>query len=97
MRVWENQEIYVTVVQKDKNIWQVKDFPCPYDGRVDTKALEKNTALPWFGTRIIPLVIDALGTTHIKLKEIDIETQITELQKTVILKTARIRWKVLEV
>ena len=27
----------VIVVQKDKNICQIKDFACPYDGRVDTK------------------------------------------------------------
>ena len=28
------------VVQKDKNICQIIDFACPYDGRVDTKKLE---------------------------------------------------------
>ena len=42
--------------------------------------------------KVIPLVIGTLGTTPIKLrnwlKEIGIETQITELQKTVLLHTA---------
>ena len=27
----------IIVVQKDKNICQIIDFACPYDGRVDTK------------------------------------------------------------
>ena len=31
----------VIVVQKDKNLCQIIDFACPYDGRVDTKELEK--------------------------------------------------------
>ena len=31
----------VIVVLKDKNLCQVRDFACPYDGRVDTKELEK--------------------------------------------------------
>ena len=51
--------------------------------------------------KVIALVIGALGTTPIKLrnwlKEIGIETQITELQKTVLLNTARILQKVLEI
>ena len=46
-------------------------------------------------------MIGALGTTPIKLrnwlKEICIETQITELQKTVLLHTAQILQKVLEI
>ena len=44
--------------------------------------------------KVIPLVIGALGTKPIKLRnwlnEIGIETQIRELQKTVLLHTARI-------
>ena len=44
--------------------------------------------------KVIPLVIDDLQTTPIKLrnwlKKIGIETQITEFLKTVILHTARI-------
>ena len=51
--------------------------------------------------KVIRLEIGALGTTPIKLKnwlkEIGIETQITELQKTVLLHTARILRKVLEI
>ena len=31
----------VIVVQKDKNFYQIIDFACPYDERVDTKELEK--------------------------------------------------------
>ena len=51
--------------------------------------------------KVIPLVISALGPTPIKLrnwlKEISIEAQITELQKTVLLHTVRILRKVYEV
>ena len=44
--VQTDHEIYgrrpdtLIVVQKDKNICQIIDFACPYDGRVDTKKLE---------------------------------------------------------
>ena len=31
----------VIMVQKDKNLYQIIDFTCPYDGRLDTKELEK--------------------------------------------------------
>ena len=51
--------------------------------------------------KVIPLVIGVPGTTPIKLrnwlKEIFIETQIKELQKTVLPHTARILRKVLDV
>ena len=40
------------MVQKDKNVCQIIDFGCPFDGRVDSKELEKNRALPKFGTRV---------------------------------------------
>ena len=92
----------VIVVQKDKNFCQVIDFAYPYDRRVDTKELEKidyyqdlarELRKIWnMKVKAISSVIGALGTTPIKLrnslKEIIIETQITEFQKTVILHTA---------
>ena len=30
------------MVQKDKNLYQIINFLCPYDGRIDTKELEEN-------------------------------------------------------
>ena len=41
-----DHEIYgrrpdVIIIQKNKNLCQITDFACPYDGRVDTKELEK--------------------------------------------------------
>ena len=111
-----NHEIYgrrpdVIVVQKDKNLFQIIHFACPYGGKVDTKELEKiehyqdlarELRKIWnMKVKVIPLVIGALGTAPIKLrswlKEIAIETQITELQKTLLLHTARILRKVLEI
>ena len=95
---------------KYMGLCQIKDFACPYDGRVDTKELKKiehyqdlarELRKIWnMKVKVIPLVIRALGTTPIKLrnwlKQIGIETQITESQKTVLPHTARIR-KVLEI
>ena len=87
------------------------DFACPYDGRVDAKELAKiqhdqvlarELRKIWnMKVKVIPLVIGAIGATPIKSrnwsKERGIETQITELQKTVLLHTAQILLKVLEV
>ena len=84
------------MVQQDKNICQIINFACPYDGRVDAIELEKiehyqDLTRQWrkiwnIKVKVITLVIGVLGTTPIKLrnllKEIGIETQITELQKT---------------
>ena len=43
--VQANHEIYGrrpnAIVVQDKNLCQIIDFACPYDGRVDTKELEK--------------------------------------------------------
>ena len=114
--VQTDHEIYwrksdVIVVQKHKIFCQVIDFAGPYNGRVQNKELEKiehcqdlarELRKIWnMKVKVIPLVIFALGTSPIKLrnwsKEIGIQTQITELQKTALLNTARILRRVLEV
>ena len=50
---------------------------------------------------VVPLLVGALGTSakalEKRLKTIDIDTKITELQKTVLIHTNRILGKVLEV
>ena len=81
--VQTNHEIYgrkpdVIVVQKYKNLCQIIDFACPYDGRVDTKELEKiehyqdlarKLRKIWnMKVKVIPLVIGAPGRTPIRLK-----------------------------
>ena len=81
MQVQTDHEIYgrrpdVIAVQKDKNICQIIDFAFSYDVIVDTKELkniEHNQDLArelrkiWdMNVNVIPLVIGALGTTHIK-------------------------------
>ena len=80
--VQTDHEIYgrrpnVIVVQKDKNHCQIINFACLYDERVDTKELEKikhyqdlarELRKIWnMKVKIIPLLIDAIGTTPIKL------------------------------
>ena len=73
------------------------DFACPYDKRFYSKELDKIELrelrnISNMNVNVIPLALGALRTTPIKLrnwlKEIDIETQITEVQKTVLLHTA---------
>ena len=76
------------MVQKDKNLCKIIDFACAYDGRVDTKELEKIEHYQDLTgelrkildrkVKFILLVIGALVKTHLKLrnwlKEIGIET-----------------------
>ena len=73
------------------------DFACPYNKRFYSKELDKIELrelrnISNMNVKVIPLALGALRTTPIKLrnwlKEIDIETQITEVQKTVLLHTA---------
>ena len=73
------------------------DFACPYDKRFYSKELDKIELrelrnISNMNVKVIPLALGALRTTPIKLrnwlKERDIETQITEVQKTVLLHTA---------
>ena len=50
LKVQTDHDIYgrrpdVIVIQKDKNLCQIIDFACPYDGRVDNKESEKNSTL----------------------------------------------------
>ena len=107
--VQTDHEIYgrrpdVIVLQKNENLCQIIDFAYPYDGRVDTKELEKiehyqdlarELRKIWnMKVKVIPLAIGALETKPKKLrswlKEIGIATQITELQKTVLRKVLKI-------
>ena len=102
---------YVIVLQEDKNLCQIIDFACAYDRRVDTKELEKKKHYQDLAqelkkiwnkkVKVIPLVIGTLGTTLRKLrkwlKELGIETQTTELQKTILIHIAQILQKVLEI
>ena len=90
----------VIAVQKDKNLWQIIDFACPYNGRVDTKELEKikhyqdlarQLRMIWnVKVKLIPLLIGALGTIPIKLRN-------CLKEKAVLLHTAQILRKVLEI
>ena len=99
------------VIDKERNKAQVIDFAIPYDSRVDNKEIEKIEKYQdlvrelkklWdMKVVVIPIVLGALGTTPKTLRkgmeDVGIETRVGELQKTVILHTARILRKVLEV
>ena len=99
------------IVEKKNNKCQVVDFAVPFDTRVDEKEKEKifkyqdlarELKKLWNKkVNVIPVVIGALGTAPKalpkRLKEIGIATRIVELQKTVLLQSARILRRVLEI
>ena len=99
------------VVEKRNKCCKIIDFAIPYDSCIEEKEVEKvvkyqdlTTELRklWkMKTMVIPIVIGAFGTVPKDLKRrlenIGIETKIDELQKSVMLNTARILRKFLEV
>lgn len=99
------------VVNKIQNKCTIVDFAVPYDTRVTAKEQEKvlkyqdlarELKVLWdTPVKVVPIIIGALGTPPKDLKKwlkiLEIETTISELQKTTILQSARILRKVLEV
>ena len=99
------------IVEKKNNKCQIIDFAVPFDTRVDEKEKEKifkyqdlarELKKLWNKkVKVIPVIIGALGTAPKalpkRLKEIGIATRIVELQKTVLLQSARILRQVLEI
>ena len=99
------------VVEKRNKCCKIIYFAIPYDSRIAEKEVEKVVKYQdlarelkklWkMKTMVIPIVIGTFGTVPKDLKKrlenIGIETKIDELQKSVILNTARILRKVLEV
>ena len=101
----------VILIDKEKKECKMIDFAIPYDSRVNAKEMEKiekyqdlarKVQKLWnMRTKVIPIIIGALGTTPKKLsKRLDDfgkGTRIVELQRTVIIYFARILRKVLEI
>ena len=93
----------VILIDKEKKECKIIDFAIPYDSRVNAKEMEKIETYQdlarevqklWnIRTKVIPIVIGALGTTPKKLSrrldDLGIGTRIVELQKTVIIYSAR--------
>ena len=110
-RGMEARRPVIIVTDKKKNICKITDFTVPFDSRVDAKELEKiekyqdltrKLRTIWNKqVRVIPIIIGALGITprllRKRLEVIGIETKVVELQKSVILYSARIVRKVLEI
>ena len=98
------------IVDKERNTCQIVDFAIPGDHRVETKEKEKREKYQDLARElqvlwnkkvsVIPLVIGALGTApkslRNRLHQIGIQTKIETMQTTVLLNTARIIRKVLE-
>ncbi len=99
------------VIEQETKFAKITDFAIPYDTRLNSKEMEKiekymslarEIEKLWgMKVTVIPIVIGALGTAPKRMKkrweDIGIETRVTELQKTVILHSARILRKVLEI
>ena len=108
----ENNCIIVDLIliKKEENNCIIVDFAIPYDTRIEQKEKEKVEKYQdlkrelqklWnMKVKVVPIVIGALGTPPKDIKrrvqELGIETRIEEMQKTVILQSARILRKVLE-
>ena len=101
----------MVIIDQTKNECKFIDFACPIDCRIEESEkykmkgyndLKRELKKIWdMPVKVTPVVVGALGTTPKKLKQqlsdIGIETRIVELQKTIILYSARILRNVLEV
>ena len=102
--VIEARRLDMVIIDKIKNECKIVDFACPFDNRIEKrekdkmkgyKDLKRELEKMWdMPVKVIPVILDALGTTLKKLKQglsdIGIETRIVELQKTTILYSTRI-------
>ena len=98
-------------INKEQHKDQIIDVAIPYDTRVDDKEVEKsekhldlarelknvwNMKVAMFSL-VVGAVVTPVEVLQKKLRDIGIETKITELQKTVLIYTSRILRNVLEV
>ena len=101
----------MAVVDKKRRAYKINDFAVPGDRRIEEKEKEKIEKYQDLKResqknrnvrkKIIPLVVGSLGAIPKqfgnRLKETGITAEIWEVQKTVLLGTARILRKVLEI
>ena len=90
------------IIDKTSKKAQITDFAIPADHRVEISQQRKieNWKLWNFKTSIVSVVIGALGTIPKSLEkhlnELNLEVNISQMQTTVLLNSARIISKVLE-
>ena len=97
----------LVVVDKKERSCKIIDFAVPGDSRIEEKEkdkieryqeLERELQKIWnVKVKIIPLVVGSLGAIPNRLKQIGIAVGTAQVQKTVLLGTARILRKVLEI
>ena len=109
--VIEAQRLDLVVVGKKRRNCKIIDFVVPGDSRIEEKGKEKIEKYQDLRRelqktcnvkgKIIPLVVGSLGAIPEqfvnRLKEIGVTAEIGQVQKTVLLETARILRKVLEI
>ena len=109
--VIEAQRPDLLLVDKKERICKLIDFPVAGDSRIEKKEKDKTEKYQDLGrelqkvwnvkVRIITLVVGSLGTIPkqfgSRLKQIGITAGTTQVQKTVLLGTAKILTKVLEI
>ena len=101
----------LVVVDKKERIWKIIDFAVPGDSRIQEKEKNKIEKYQDLGrdlqklwnvkVKIIPLVVGSLGAIPKqfgnRLKQIGIAVGTAQVENTVLLGTARILRKVLEI
>ena len=107
----ETQRPDLVVVDKKERSCKITDFAVPGDSRIEEKEKDKIEKYQDLGrelqkiwnvkVKIIPLVVGSLGAIpkqfSNRLKQIGITAERAQVQKTVLLGTARILRKVLEI
>ena len=96
----------MVVVDKKARSCKIIDFTVPGNSRIEEKEKDKIEKHQELGRelqkiwnvkmKIIPLVAGSLGAIH-RLKQIGITAEIAQVQKTILLGTARLLRKVLEI
>ena len=96
----------MVVVDKKARSCKIIDFAVPGNSRIEEKEKDKIEKHQELGRelqkiwnvkmKIIPLVAGSLGAIH-RLKQIGITAEIAQVQKTILLGTARLLRKVLEI
>ena len=94
------------MVDKKARSCKIIDFAVPGNSRIEEKEKDKIEKHQELGRelqkiwnvkmKIIPLVAGSLGAIH-RLKQIGITAEIAQVQKTILLGTARLLRKVLEI
>ena len=87
----------LVVVDKKERSCKIIDFAVPGGSRIEEKEKDKIEKYQDVKVKIMPLVVGSLGAIPKQFGNIGITARIAQVQKTVLVETARILRKVLEI